>query len=66
MPPRREGLRHLRAAPCVDLAACGERGAHLRFACGESPRRATCDLCKAAREVTIAKRNARRSRESAR
>ena len=51
MPPRRDGLKHTRVAPCVDVAACGERGDHLRFSMAFSG--VTCGVCKVRRRKSI-------------
>ncbi len=51
MPPRRDGVKHARVVPCVDVAACGERGEHLRFSM--AMKWVTCALCKVKRQQSI-------------
>lgn len=51
MPPRKPGVRHARVAPCVDVAACGERGFELRYCMSFAG--VTCPLCRVRRQKTI-------------
>jgi hypothetical protein len=57
MPPRRDGVKHARVVPCVDVAACGERGEHLRFSVRLKD--VDCGVCMVRRMKSIASKRGR-------
>jgi hypothetical protein len=60
MPPRRDGVKHARVVPCADVAACGERGEHLRFSM--AIKWVTCRMCKVRRQQSIDRKRSRPGR----